>query len=74
MTLSGLTIANGNGAAGSMSNSGTLSVTNSSFSGNSGTFWAGGIFSMGTLTVTDSTFSGNSSPGNSGGVSKIWAH
>ena len=67
MTLSGVTIANGNGVAGGISNYGTLSVTNSSFSGNSGTLWAGGIFSAGTLTVANSTFSGNSAPGNAGG-------
>ena len=68
MTLSGVTIANGSGAEGGISNYGTLSVTNSSFSGNSGAGYAGGIFSGGTLTVANSTFSGNSSSNEGGGI------
>jgi len=61
MTLSGVTIANGNGVAGGIFNYGTLSVTNSTFSGNSSSAGAGGgIENQGTLTVTSSTFSNNS--------------
>jgi CSLREA domain-containing protein len=59
-----LTIANGNSASvgGGISNHGTLTVTNSTFSGNGAVFGGGGIFNaiLGTLTVTNSTFSGNS--------------
>jgi len=60
-----LTIANArNNARGSgISSSGTLTVTNSTFSGNSARDDGGGIFSSGTLTVSNSTFSGNSARG-----------
>jgi uncharacterized repeat protein (TIGR01451 family) len=84
VTISGLTIANGNtadGAAGSSNpgvngggiiNTGTLSIANSSITGNltgsggsngSGTGGpggdGGGIYNSGTLTITNSTVSGN---------------
>ncbi len=39
---------------------GTLTVTNSTISGNSAVHFGGGIYSSGTLTVTNSTTSGNS--------------
>ncbi|MCO5195749.1 MAG: right-handed parallel beta-helix repeat-containing protein, partial [Anaerolineae bacterium] len=51
-----------NGSAidgGGIYNDGTLTVTDSIFSGNSATYWGGGILNDGTLTVTTSTFSGN---------------
>jgi len=58
-----LTIANGNSASvgGGISNHGTLTVTNSTFSGN-GAVFGGGILNNNeaALTVTNSTFSGNS--------------
>ena len=41
---------------------GTLTVTNSTFSGNSAGGSGGAIYNAGTLTVTNSTFSGNSAP------------
>ena len=62
LTLNNLTISNGvatvNG--GGVLNSGTLTVTNSTFSGNNAAA-GGGIFnsSTGTMSVTNSTFSGN---------------
>jgi len=67
--LSGLTIANGNAnSGGGILNQGTLTVTNSAFTGNSAPGNLGGaIENTGTLTVADSTFSGNSC-GNSGGA------
>ena len=67
--LSSLTVANGNAnSGGGILNKGTLTVTNSAFTGNStpGTL-GGAIDNSGTLTVANSTFSGNSS-GNSGGA------
>jgi predicted outer membrane repeat protein len=64
VNISGLTFANGSAPnGGAIGNSGTLTVTNSTFSGNSaqgGTAFGGAIFSQGLLTVTNSTFSGNS--------------
>ena len=45
---------------------GTVTVTNSAFSGN-GAQSGGGIASNGTLIVTDSTFSGNGAPDGTGG-------
>jgi hypothetical protein len=79
LTLEGVTIANGNaggGDGGGIDNSGTLTVTNSTFAGNSAgghplSGWhasnGGGIDNSGTLTVTNSTFAGNSAS-NGGGI------
>jgi hypothetical protein len=62
VTLNNLTITNGNvqDRGGGIQNSGTLSVTNSTFSGNTSGA-GGGIFNdnLGTLTVINSTFSSN---------------
>src|ERR1035437_7396101 len=65
LNLNDLTIADGYGASvggGGIRNRGTLTVTDSTFSGNSASeFYGGGIYNAGgTLTVTNSTFSGNS--------------
>jgi hypothetical protein len=62
--LANLTIRNGFGATGGggISNGGTLTVTNSTVSGNSARGMpgrGGGIFNFGTLTVTNSTVTGN---------------
>ena len=68
-TISGITIENGNaggGWGGGINNGGTLTVSNSTFSGNSATF-GGGIFNNSTLTIRDSTFSDNSASGGWGG-------
>jgi Bacterial Ig-like domain (group 3) len=63
-TVSGLTISGGNVAAsgdgGGISNSGTLTLSDATVSGNSASVYGGGIFNNGTLTLTDSTVSGNS--------------
>jgi CSLREA domain-containing protein len=56
------------GGAISFLSSGTLTVTNTSFSGNSATGGGGAIFNGGTLIVADSAFSGNSVPRNFGGA------
>jgi CSLREA domain-containing protein len=60
LTLDSLTVRHGKTTSGGgIYNSGTLTVTNSTFSGNSA-FYGGGIYNnIGTLTVTNSTFSGN---------------
>jgi len=64
--ISGVTIANGKcpspcNGGGILNNGGTLSVTNSAFSGNSATSNGGAIYNYsGALNVTNSTFSGNS--------------
>jgi hypothetical protein len=83
VTISGLTIEDGLGSdagdfffgGGGIANLGTLTVTNSTFSGNSsgsatGTTaaWGGGILNLATLTVTNTTFSGNVSSGGGGGI------
>ena len=75
-TISGVTISDGfgggsNGAGGSgggLANSGTLSITGCTISGNSaggglGGGSGGGLANSGTVTITDSTFSGNSAAG-----------
>ncbi len=62
VTISGLTITGGRAVnGGGIDNSGTLTLTNSTLSGNSapGDF-GGGIDNSGTLTLTNSTLSGNS--------------
>jgi len=66
-TVQNLTIANGylagNDGGGIANGSGTLTVTNCAFTGNSA-FGGGGIFSNGgPVIVTDSTFTGNSGGG-----------
>jgi hypothetical protein len=79
VTLSGLTVANGRytapiGAGGGIINFsiGTVTLTNSTLSGNSvngvGVFpgAGGGIFNSGTLNITNSTLSGNSANGVDG--------
>jgi hypothetical protein len=59
--ISGLTIADGsvtNNYGGGIYNDGTLTVSNSTLSGNSA-YAGGGIYNLGTLTVSNSTLSGN---------------
>src|SRR5277367_1412650 len=60
-------------AGGAIYNNGTLTVTNSTLSGNQvtnvsgfGSGIGGAIYNNGTLTVTDSTFSGNQATGGTG--------
>ncbi|HXT35745.1 MAG TPA: Ig-like domain repeat protein, partial [Chloroflexota bacterium] len=63
VNLNKLTITNGSGnpSGGGITNAGTLTVTNSTFSGNTaGVSNGGGIDNEGTLTVASSTFTGNS--------------
>jgi CSLREA domain-containing protein len=78
VTMSGLTVSNGvlNGTAnnhegGGIFNAGTLTVANSTISGNTGTGLAnnagGGLSNAGTLTITNSTISGNFADNNASG-------
>ena len=58
--LSGITITGGNTASGGgIFNSGTVTVTDSTISGNTAFAQGGGINNTGTVTVTGSTISGN---------------
>jgi hypothetical protein len=72
VSLSGLTIANGNsggGPGGGISNNGVLTVSNSSFNDNSTAGNEGGaINNSGTLVVSASSFTGNSSSSGDTGV------
>ncbi len=79
VSISGLTIANGNAiSGGGISNSGTLTVSNSTISGNSATLppngcggtcgVGGGIENGRTLTVNNSTISGNHADEGGGGI------
>ncbi|MGB7951982.1 MAG: choice-of-anchor Q domain-containing protein, partial [Candidatus Binatia bacterium] len=65
VSISGVTIRNGRG--GGIRNTGTLTLTNITVSGNSGDF-GGGIRNFGTLTLTNSTVSGNGADSSGGGI------
>jgi hypothetical protein len=78
LTISGVTITKGNGrgttvpslaavGGGIVNNGGTLTLTNSTVSGNT-TNQGGGIYSNGTTTLTNSTVSGNTASSNGGGI------
>ena len=74
LTLNKLTVANGNaatpgspGIGGGILNAGTLTVSNSTLSGNSANF-VGGIYNQGTLTVNNSTISSNTAFIEIGGI------
>jgi hypothetical protein len=68
-TIAGMTVANGSAVnGGGIQNSGTLTVTNCTLSGNSATQAGGGIENDNTLTVTNSTLSGNSAGESGGGI------
>src|ERR1700722_10273 len=73
LNISNLTIANGKSttfttSGGILNYLGTLSIANSTFSGNSSEFGGGAIQNLGTLTVTNSIFSRNTAPGDGGGA------
>jgi hypothetical protein len=62
LTLNNLTIANGYDRfddGGGISNAGTLSVMNTTFTGNYAWYGGGAIFNNGIATIANSTFSGN---------------
>ena len=72
VNISGVTIRNGRtaGVGGGISNSGALTLTNSTLSGNSADQDGGGIYNAngGTLTLTNSTVSGNNAGVDGGGI------
>jgi predicted outer membrane repeat protein len=57
------------GNGGAIENSGTLTMSSSTLSGNSALDFGGAIDNTGTLTLTDSTFSGNTTTSNGGAIS-----
>ena len=78
VSISGLTISNGNGSksgpglnpssyGGGVNNSGNLSLTNVTISNNNSADYGGGVYSSGTATLTNVTFSNNSA-GSGGGM------
>jgi predicted outer membrane repeat protein len=75
VTLSGLTIADGNPGddGGGIFNAGTLAVAGCILSGNSAFGYGGGIDNMGMLAVTDSTFSANTAGAVGGGIANLTA-
>lgn len=76
-SFSGVTIRNGKWLAGAgggiVNDGGTLTVVDSTISGNTAGFNGGGIFNnaIATLTVTNSTISGNTAGTDGGGISNI---
>ena len=59
---------NGASYGGGIRNIGTLTLTNSTLSGNSGVFGGGGIHNYGTLTVSNCTVYGNDTGDSGGGI------
>ena len=69
VSISGVTIQNGSGGeGGGIYNVGTLTLTNSTVSGNTAPSNGGGIYNYSTLTLTNSTVSGNAAPTDGGGI------
>ncbi len=75
LAISGVTVSGAitSSSGGAFSNSGTLTVSNSTISGNSAIRFnsgggGGGIYNGGTLTVSNSTIFGNSTNNNGGGI------
>jgi uncharacterized protein YgiM (DUF1202 family) len=71
VALDQVTISGGqtSGDGGGIRNDGTLTITNSTISGNNANNAGGGIYNAsGTLTITNSTISGNSAGGGGGGI------
>ena len=68
-TISAVTVQNGKGnSGGGIRNRGTLTLTNSTVSGNEASTSGGGIFNSGTLELTTSTISGNEASTSGGGI------
>ena len=71
VSISGMTITNGSyrgDGGGILNNGGTLTITDSTISGNTGNRGGGVANQRGTLTITGSTISGNTAPDAGGGV------
>lgn len=70
LTLAGVTLQGGyTSKGGGIRNDGSLSITNSTISGNASTFVGGGVLNGGTMSIANSTISGNSAGGTGGGGS-----
>jgi len=68
LTVNGLTLQNGYDAiGGAIFNLGTVTISNSTLSGNSVSSGGGAIYNNGTMTISNSTLSGNS-PSSGGGA------
>jgi hypothetical protein len=73
VTISGLLITQGSGGfnssgGGIFNNAGTLTLNNSTVSGNSAGLFGGGILNGGTMTLNNSTVSGNTATDDGGGI------
>jgi predicted outer membrane repeat protein len=68
VTISGVFITHKSGSGGGILNNGTLTLNNSTVSGNLA-LYGGGIYSDGTLTLNNSTVSGNTANESGGGIS-----
>lgn len=79
LTLNNLALTNGNASSGgAIYNQGTVSINNSTLSGNvstgnGGAIFNSNIFSNTTVNINNSTISGNSALGNGGGVANVTA-
>ena len=74
LNLSGVTVANGNvgdSSGGGIENRGTLTVSNTTFSNNSGHFGGAILGVNSSLTVTNSTFTGNVGQYGGGAIEQI---
>jgi len=75
VTISGLTIVNGDATwSGGIYNWGTLTLNSSTVSGNNAFYGDGGIYNQnkGTLTLNNSTISGNTAAYYGGGIYNFW--
>ncbi|MEH2165259.1 MAG: Calx-beta domain-containing protein [Nostoc sp.] len=69
LSIDGLKITGGNAAnGGGIYSTSSVTVSNSTFSGNTASTSGGGIYSSSSVTVTDSTLSGNTANTNGGGI------
>jgi hypothetical protein len=69
--ITGVTLRNGavpSTTGGGIYNQGTLTLTNTTVSGNGGAYFGGGIYNQGTLTLSNSTLSANTCEGAGAGV------
>jgi len=69
LTLEGLTLTQGRDTAGgAIENHGSLTITNSTLSGNQAVDLGGTIFNRGTLSAVGTTFGGNQAPDDGGAI------
>ncbi|AVH71327.1 Calx-beta domain-containing protein [Nostoc sp. 'Lobaria pulmonaria (5183) cyanobiont'] len=69
LSIDGLKITGGNAAnGGGINSTSSVTVSNSTFSGNTASTSGGGIYSTSSVIVTDSSISGNTANSNGGGI------